>query len=313
MGDVFAPIKVNYSIGEDLGSGTFSVVKKITHKKTKQDYALKVIDKSKVGTTNQQAMLESEVNILKSVHHENIVNLVDIIDTPSHLLLIMELVTGGELFDKIVEVGYYSEQTASLLVKQLVEAVAYLHERNIVHRDLKPENLLVSGETSIQVADFGLSKMVGTETVLKTACGTPGYVAPEVLKCQGYGPQVDVWSIGIITYVLLCGYPPFWADSTAELFERILSGKFEFYGEAWEVVSHSARDFVEKTLILDPKKRLTAQQCLEHPWVAAMNGASDKFLGKTIEEMKAFNARRKLKGAMMAVAGAQAMIGKLKL
>jgi len=193
----------------------------------------------------------------------------EVIDGPDTLHLVLEYVSGGELFDAIVNKGSYSEGDAANLVKQILEAIKYVHHLGIAHRDLKPENLLLSGEEgkdTIKIADFGLSKDFSQEQ-LQTSCGTPDYVAPEVLMGEPYDMGVDIWSIGVITYVLLCGFPPFYGDTQKDLFEMILSARVEFPDPEWTEVSAEAKDFIKKILVLDPEKRLTAEQCLEHKWV----------------------------------------------
>jgi len=182
----------------------------------------------------------------------------------------MELVTGGELFDKIVEKGCYTEKEASILVRKIVSAIDYLHDLDICHRDLKPENLLLASEdqtTEVKIADFGLSKIVNQKVMMQTACGTPGYVAPEVLSATGYDREVDMWSIGVITYILLCGFPPFFGETVPELFEQIMSARFDYPQEYWCDVSQEAKDFINCLLVVDPKKRLTTKQDLEHVWL----------------------------------------------
>jgi len=181
----------------------------------------------------------------------------------------MELVTGKELFDKIVEKGQYSEKEASNIVRQIVSAVAYLHEHGIAHRDLKPENLLTSGDGDsevIKIADFGFSKNFG-EDKLKTSCGSPGYVAPEVLTNEDYDNSVDMWSVGVIIYILLCGYPPFYADNAPALFKKIMEVKYDFDDPSWEHVSEDAKELIRHLLVKEPAKRYTAKQCAENPWV----------------------------------------------
>ncbi|XP_051890419.1 calcium/calmodulin-dependent protein kinase type 1-like isoform X2 [Pristis pectinata] len=182
----------------------------------------------------------------------------------------MQLVSGGELFDRILERGVYTEKDASSLIRQILEAVRYLHENGVVHRDLKPENLLYynSDENSkIMISDFGLSKMQDMG-VMSTACGTPGYVAPEVLHQKPYDKAVDCWSIGVIAYILLCGYPPFYEDTESKLFARISKADYEFDSPFWDDISEQAKSFIRHLLEKDPKKRFTCEQALRHPWIA---------------------------------------------
>jgi len=262
----------NYDIKEELGRGAFSVVKLAIQKKTGDKFAVKIIDKKNVGS--DLVRLETEIQILKKVHHANIISLKELFDTPEYLFIITELVTGGELFDKIVDKGSYTEKTAATLVIKIVSAIDYLHNLGIVHRDLKPENLLLKSsqdDTEVKLADFGLSKIVGPQ-VMMTACGTPGYVAPEVLSATGYDKEVDLWSIGVITYILLCGFPPFYNEDLPQLFEQILKAEYDFPTEYWGHVSKDAKNFISRLLVVDPSKRLSATEALAHPWLA---GAPD--------------------------------------
>jgi len=287
-----------YELLEHLGSGTFATVRAAKEKATEKKYAIKIIDKKAMGP--KQDMMMREVEILKQVKHSNVIKLKELFESPQKLYLVMELVTGGELFDKIVDKGSYSEKDASFVMKQIVDAVRYLHENNIVHRDLKPENLLLESPKSdiVKIADFGLSKILGAEAMLKTACGTPGYVAPEVLQLNGYGKEVDMWSIGVIMYILLCGFPPFYEESNAQLFKAIMEGRFSYPDPYWSGVSDSAKDLINKLLVVDPKKRLTADQALQHPWIAGTTANPEPLQNEVIVKMKRFNARRKFKMAI---------------
>jgi len=263
-----AKITDNYDIQKELGKGAFSVVHLAVHKKTGEKVAVKIIDK-KQAKPEDQKRLQTEVDILKKVKHPNIVSLKDLYETSDHLYLVMELVTGGELFDKIVEKGQYNEKEASLIVGKICAAVEYLHKSNVAHRDLKPENLLLKGteDTDVMLSDFGLSRIVGVESMMETACGTPYYVAPEVLSATGYDVEVDLWSVGVITYLLLCGFPPFYGESLPEVFEQIMKAEFDFPDPYWKDVSKEAKDFISKLLVTDAKKRLSATQALAHPWI----------------------------------------------
>jgi len=209
-------------------------------------------------------------------------------------------VTGGELFDKIVELGSYSEKDAANLVAKMVSAIDYLHELGIAHRDLKPENLLLRDKDSIsevKLADFGLSKIV-SQQVMMTACGTPGYVAPEVLLAKGYGPEVDMWSIGVITYILLCGFPPFYNEKLQLLFEQIMKADYDFPVDYWSDISEDAKDFIRKLLVVEPKKRMTGKEALQHKWLAG--NASDVVLKKVSDKMKSYVFARKENSVVLA-------------
>mmetsp|Transcript_10010 Transcript_10010/g.29563 ORF Transcript_10010/g.29563 Transcript_10010/m.29563 type:complete len:332 (-) Transcript_10010:498-1493(-) len=293
-------ISKDYEIGKHLGSGNFAEVKECTRKSDGMKCAVKIIDKSKVG--DMQDAVDSEIEIMRSMNHPNIIKLFAIYDEKKKMNLVMELVTGGELFDRIVERGSYTESDAAKLVAQLCTALAYLHTKGIVHRDLKPENLLYadpSPDASIKLADFGLAKLVNGANVMQTACGTPGYVAPEILANKGYGLEVDMWSVGVILYILLCGFPPFYEDELPALFKQIMSGRFDFPSPWWDNISNDAKGLVNSLLIVDPKKRLSAEQVLAHKWI--QGHAPKTQLNHTLEQMKRFNARRKLKKAALGI------------
>jgi len=193
-----------------------------------------------------------------------------------------------------VDLGSYTEKDASVLVYKMVSAIAYLHNLGIVHRDLKPENLLLKNDvelTEVKLADFGLSKMMSQKVMMQTACGTPGYVAPEVLQAKGYDKEVDMWSIGVITYILLCGFPPFYNEKIQELFEQIMKAQFDFPEDYWEDISDDAKDFISKILVVDPKKRLTSAQALDHPWLKG--NAPQKQLPRASEKIRNYVHVRK--------------------
>uniref|UniRef100_H0V9B3 Calcium/calmodulin dependent protein kinase IV n=1 Tax=Cavia porcellus TaxID=10141 RepID=H0V9B3_CAVPO len=249
--------------------GATSIVYRCKQKGTQKPYALKVLKK-----TVDKKIVRTEIGVLLRLSHPNIIKLKEIFETPTEISLVLELVTGGELFDRIVEKGYYSERDAADAVKQILEAVAYLHENGIVHRDLKPENLLYATpapDAPLKIADFGLSKIVEHQVLMKTVCGTPGYCAPEILRGCAYGPEVDMWSVGIITYILLCGFEPFYDERGDQfMFRRILNCEYYFISPWWDEVSLNAKDLVSKLIVLDPKKRLTTFQNLSFPNQAAV-------------------------------------------
>ncbi|KAI8829827.1 kinase-like domain-containing protein [Chytriomyces cf. hyalinus JEL632] len=262
-----------FELGETLGTGAFSEVKLATERVTGNRYAIKIIDKAKCK--GKEGMIETEVNILIRVQHEHIVQLYEMFAIENKIYLVMEMVTGGELFDDIVSKGKYNEIDASRIIHKILGAVDYLHSIGIAHRDLKPENLLLSDKSAnakVMISDFGLSKILNDESAMKTACGTPGYVAPEVLRKRGYGREVDLWSIGVISYILLCGYPPFYDQNNAVLFRQIMSGRFEFDSPWWDNISKEAKDFIRRLLVLDPKQRYTAKQALAHPYIVKTCG-----------------------------------------
>eukprot|EP01092_Planopodium_desertum_P007503 TRINITY_DN3080_c0_g3_i6.p1 TRINITY_DN3080_c0_g3~~TRINITY_DN3080_c0_g3_i6.p1 ORF type:complete len:333 (+),score=40.68 TRINITY_DN3080_c0_g3_i6:117-1001(+) len=284
-------------MGKELGKGAFAVVHECTEKKDGLKYAVKVIEKKQLGDDAKRS-LNNEIAIMGKVHHPNTINLHALYETPTHVYLVMELVTGGELFDKIVEKGSYTEKDAATLVRKIVSAVKYLHSLGIVHRDLKPENLLVKSakdHTEVKIADFGLSKLISAEVMMQTACGTPGYVAPEVLQAlpTGYTPQVDMWSVGVISYILLCGFPPFYGESVPELFEQILAAKFDYPDEYWENVSDDAKDFINKLLVVDPEERMTAEVALKHKWLAGAGQSKKDLSSKLGAKLKKTVAMRR--------------------
>ena len=265
------------------------------------EVAIKIIDKAKVEDMQD---IQREIEIMNMVDHPNVINLFEIFDEPKKMNLVLELVTGGELFDRIVAKGNYSEKDAATCMSQLCQALDYLHTKKIVHRDLKPENLLYASpadDANLKVADFGLARMLTAGDMMKTACGTPGYVAPEILKNKGYDSgAVDMWSAGVILYILLCGFPPFYEEELPALFDQILHARYDFPSPWWDNISADGKDLVKKLLELDVKKRLTAAQVLAHPWMGA---APTVALDGAQKALKKYNASRKLKkvaGAIIA-------------
>ncbi|XP_061540895.1 calcium/calmodulin-dependent protein kinase type IV isoform X2 [Phycodurus eques] len=294
-----------YTLGSELGRGATSVVYRCEEKEKKKSYAVKVLKK-----TIDKKIVRTEIGVLLRLSHPNIIQLKEIFETDTDIALILELVTGGELFDRIVERGYYSERDAAHVIKQILEAVAYLHENGVVHRDLKPENLLyadLSLDAPLKIADFGLSKIIDDQVTMKTVCGTPGYCAPEILRGNAYGPEVDMWSVGVILYILLCGFEPFFdARGDQYMYTRILNCDYEFVSPWWDDVSLNAKDLVSKLIVLDPGKRLSVCQALQHPWVL---GKAVRFshMDTAHRKLQEFNARRKLKAAMKAVVATSRM------
>ncbi|KAN0037386.1 hypothetical protein ACTFIV_002731 [Dictyostelium citrinum] len=287
-----------YVVGKELGRGAFSVVREGTRKTTNEKVALKYIEKKFVKKKHIE-QLRREIDIMKKVKHENVLSLKEIFESDTHLTLVMELVTGGELFYKIVERGSFTEKGARNVVRQVCAGVEYLHSQGIAHRDLKPENLLCNGEgedMTIKIADFGLSKIFGTGEALETSCGTPDYVAPEVLTGGSYDNAVDMWSIGVITYILLCGFPPFYASSQNLLFEKILTADYDFPEPEWTHVSEHAKAFIRNLIVKDPDQRHTAKQCLEDLWLSGSDqsiGSAADLHSHFAEKMKKYNDQRR--------------------
>uniref|UniRef100_A0A3P8WCC1 Calcium/calmodulin-dependent protein kinase 1Db n=1 Tax=Cynoglossus semilaevis TaxID=244447 RepID=A0A3P8WCC1_CYNSE len=268
-------IKNIFDFKEVLGTGAFSEVVMAREKSTGKMVAIKCIPKK--ALKGKETSIENEIAVLRKIKHENIVALEDIYESSNHLYLIMQLVSGGELFDRIVEKGFYTEMDASRLIRQVLDAVNYLHSMGIVHRDLKPENLLYFSphdDSKIMISDFGLSKMEGTGDVMATACGTPGYV--ECVAQTNYTKWCHTLAGGNL---LLCGYPPFYDENDSKLFEQILKADYEFDAPYWDDISDSAKDFISCLMEKDPEKRFTCDQALEHPWIAG-----DTALCKNIHE-----------------------------
>jgi serine/threonine protein kinase len=268
-----------YDIGTLLGTGQFASVHLCIHKATGKQWAMKIIDKKKFAlssSTDRPDALLGEVDILRQLDHPGCIKINETFETPDTLYLVLELVTGGELFDRIIDVKRFEEPRARFFFKQMLEAIQYLHAKGIVHRDLKPENILLSSNDSdhIKLSDFGLSRMLNSSSNLKTMCGTPQYVAPEVLKDgggsakKGYGALCDLWSLGVILYILLAGYPPFYEEGrTAPLFDQITSAAFDFPDRSWKTISIEAKEFLIVLLNVDPSQRPTATEALNHPWM----------------------------------------------
>ncbi|XP_070712587.1 serine/threonine-protein kinase DCLK2 [Pempheris klunzingeri] len=258
-----------YKVGKVIGDGNFAVVKECVERSTGKEFALKIIDKAKCS--GKEHLIENEVAVLRKVKHPNIIMLIEEVDTSSELYLVMELVKGGDLFDAITSSAKYTERDATVMVYNLAGALKYLHSVNIVHRDIKPENLLVfeypDGTKSLKLGDFGLATVV--EGPLYTICGTPTYVAPEIIAESGYGLKVDIWAAGVITYILLCGFPPFRSENNSQedLFDQILLGRLEFPSPYWDNITDSAKELIGKMLQVNVEARYTAQDILFHPWV----------------------------------------------
>jgi len=273
-----------YNMGRELGRGGFAIVYEARKKDGNQAVAIKVINKSTnaEGGAADLAALNREIEVMSKLKHPNIIELIDVFDTANELYIVMELVTGGELFDKIQQKGTYSEAEAVDLVKQVLSAIQFMHSHGIAHRDLKPENLLCAGQSRehaevIKIADFGLAKEFSSSD-LKTCVGSPIYVAPEILSGEAYDCAVDLWSIGVITYILLCGFPPFYSENQSKLFDLILDGKLTFPSPEWDIVSPAAKDFVKALIVTQSTKRMTAEAALKHQWITSggNDGGVDK-------------------------------------
>lgn len=295
-------IKSVYEFKEKLGTGSFATVKKVQRKADKEIFAVKIIRKNKLNK-EELSVVHDEVEIMQRVEHKHCVRLFEIYETSSKLYMVMEILTGGELFDRIVSKGSYSEKEAAEVVNTVSTALKYLHSNGIVHRDLKPENLIYQNPTEealLKITDFGLAKYRARDTQLSTACGTPGYVAPEVLEGKQYSKEVDLWSLGVILYILLCGFPPFYDESTAGLYRQIKKGQYDFPDPYWAEITSQAKDVVRGLLTVSPKKRWTPDMLLKTSWVTG--GASGAALSSDYNKnLRLTVAKRELRKGVKAV------------
>ncbi|XP_054688740.1 calcium/calmodulin-dependent protein kinase type II subunit gamma isoform X12 [Grus americana] len=292
-----------YQLYEELGKGAFSVVRRCVKKSSSQEYAAKIINTKKLSARDHQK-LEREARICRLLKHPNIVRLHDSISEEGFHYLVFDLVTGGELFEDIVAREYYSEADASHCIHQILESVNHIHQHDIVHRDLKPENLLLASKckgAAVKLADFGLAiEVQGEQQAWFGFAGTPGYLSPEVLRKDPYGKPVDIWACGVILYILLVGYPPFWDEDQHKLYQQIKAGAYDFPSPEWDTVTPEAKNLINQMLTINPAKRITADQALKHPWVCQRSTvASMMHRQETVECLRKFNARRKLKGAIL--------------
>ncbi|XP_068044432.1 calcium/calmodulin-dependent protein kinase type II subunit delta isoform X5 [Anomalospiza imberbis] len=292
-----------YQLFEELGKGAFSIVRRCMKITTGQEYAAKIINTKKLSARDHQK-LEREARICRLLKHPNIVRLHDSISEEGFHYLVFDLVTGGELFEDIVAREYYSEADASHCIQQILESVNHCHLNGIVHRDLKPENLLLASKSkgaAVKLADFGLAiEVQGEQQAWFGFAGTPGYLSPEVLRKDPYGKPVDMWACGVILYILLVGYPPFWDEDQHRLYQQIKAGAYDFPSPEWDTVTPEAKDLINKMLTINPAKRITASEALKHPWICQRSTvASMMHRQETVDCLKKFNARRKLKGAIL--------------
>ncbi|XP_061655445.1 calcium/calmodulin-dependent protein kinase type II subunit beta isoform X5 [Phyllopteryx taeniolatus] len=319
----------DYQMYEELGKGAFSVVRRCVNVCSGQEYAAKIINTKKLSARDHQK-LEREARICRLLKHSNIVRLHDNISEEGFHYLLFDLVTGGELFEDIVAREYYSEADASHCLQQILEAVLHCHQMGVVHRDLKPENLLLASKcknAAVKLADFGLAiEVQGEQQAWFGFAGTPGYLSPEVLRKEAYGKPVDTWAcgkscvrartarnpalwrldvcvrarVGVILYILLVGYPPFWDEDQHKLYQQIKAGAYDFPSPEWDTVTPEAKNLINQMLTINPAKRITAQEALKHPWVCQRGTvASMMHRQETVDCLKKFNARRKLKGAIL--------------
>ncbi|KAK9055484.1 hypothetical protein SSX86_026567 [Deinandra increscens subsp. villosa] len=292
-------IEQTYVLGKEMGRGEFGITYACTDKSTGEVFACKSISKKKLRTRIDIEDVRREVEIMKHLPpHPNIISLKDTYEDDGAVHLVMELCEGGELFDRIVARGHYTERAAAGVTRTIVEVILMCHKHGVMHRDLKPENFLFANkkETSaLKVIDFGLSVIFKPGERFDEIVGSPYYMAPEVLK-RNYGPEIDVWSAGVILYILLCGVPPFWAETEQGVAQSILRSVVNFKRDPWPKVSDNAIDLVKKMLNPDPKARLTAQEVLDHPWIQNAKKAPNVSLGENVKaRLKQFSFMNKLK------------------
>ena len=294
-------IETDYTIGEIMGSGAFATVRKVIHKETQNARALKIIKKNPKQDSSRMYL---EVDILKKLIHPNIMQIFEFYEDKKNFYIITEFCEGGELFDKVVEKGNFSEEDAAGVMKQLISAINYIHSNKIVHRDLKPENILLDTKKNniIKIIDWGTARFFDKDKNKKMnkISGTPYYIAPEVLF-EKYDEKCDIWSCGVIMYILLCGYPPFNGETDNEILAKIKSGKFTFPDEEWGNVSAESKDLIKNMLEFDPKKRYSASQCLKSNWLTEKNKKvlDNSLTKRALTNMKKFHAERKLQQASL--------------
>ncbi|KAK6138294.1 hypothetical protein DH2020_027985 [Rehmannia glutinosa] len=298
-------VRATYTIGKELGRGQFGVTYLCTHKQSGEQFACKTIAKRKLANKEDIEDVRREVQIM---HHltgqANIVELKGAYEDKHSVHLVMELCAGGELFDRIIAKGHYTERAAASLLRTIVEIVHTCHSMGVIHRDLKPENFLLLNKDEnapLKATDFGLSVFYKQGEYFKDIVGSAYYIAPEVLK-RKYGPEVDIWSVGVMLYILLCGVPPFWAESETGIFNAILRGHIDFSSDPWPSISNGAKDLVRKMLNSDPKQRLTASQVLNHPWIKEDGEAPDTPLDNAVlNRLKQFRAMNQFKKVALRV------------
>ncbi|TKY57133.1 Calcium-dependent protein kinase 17 [Spatholobus suberectus] len=308
LGRPMEDVRSTYSMGKELGRGQFGVTHLCTHKGTGKQYACKTIAKRKLVNKEDIEDVKREVQIM---HHlsgqRNIVELVNVYEDKQSVHLVMELCAGGELFDRIIAKGHYTERAAASLLRTIVQIVHTCHSMGVIHRDLKPENFLLLNKDEnapLKATDFGLSVFYKQGEMFKDIVGSAYYIAPEVLK-RKYGPEIDIWSIGVMLYILLCGVPPFSAESENGIFNAILRGYIDFTSDPWPSISPAAKDLVRKMLNSDPRQRLTAYEVLNHPWIKEDGEAPDTPLDNAVlNRLKQFRAMNEFKKvALRVIAG----------
>ena len=302
-------LRDSYRIGNKLGDGAFGSVRKITHRVTGEIRAVKTIHKKNLRSEDERQTFFNEVSVLRALDHPNILKLYEYYQDEKNYYLITELCNGGELFDRIISHGSFSEAIAATYMRQILSVVSYCHDRSIVHRDLKPENFLLdtsAEDANLKVIDFGTAQFFTPGVPLTAKFGTPYYIAPEVLKCN-YDEKCDVWSAGVNMYVLLCGYPPFGGSSDEQILKKIAAGRYAFPSPEWDFISFEAKDLISKMLTFDYRTRISAREALQHPW---LNNASRAPIdGNTVKaifsNLQGFHSEQKLQKATYAFIATQ--------
>jgi len=293
-----------YTLGRKIGEGTFSAIIEANKRGTSESYPVKILTKARL-TKEDEVALKNEISVLNELKHEHITRLYEVFEEKRFWYIVTEKMTGGELFDRIVSKSVYNEKEARDVCKILFEAIGFCHSKSVAHRDLKPESLLLKSDkndSDVKIAGFGFAKKVLTPNLLTTQCGTPGYVAPEILEGIAYGTKCDMWSLGVIIYIILGGYPPFNEQNQFELFREIRKGQYEFHKEYWGSVSADAKDLISSLLTVQPSKRITADQALQHRWMLQdARVLSTQDLGNNLSELRKYNAKKKFKSAINAV------------
>ncbi|KTW31798.1 uncharacterized protein T551_01059 [Pneumocystis jirovecii RU7] len=291
--------KKNYKFGKTLGSaGTYGIVKEAVHSEYGR-VAVKIIDKNSVK--GHESMVYEEMEILKRLHHPHIVSFKEWFESSSKFYIVTQLATGGELFDRICEYGKFSEKDAVIIITEILDALSYIHDNQIVHRDLKPENLLYltsDHDSPLVLADFGIARNVKEDQVLLTVAGSYGYAAPEILSGRGYGKLCDIWSLGVITYTLLCGYSPFRSRDKDELIKETVCANIVFHQKYWKNISQDAKDFIVSLLKINPSERPTAKEALKHKWITGSNAKNINLMPSVKTEI---DARKQLRHAIESV------------
>ncbi|XP_038117707.1 phosphorylase b kinase gamma catalytic chain, skeletal muscle/heart isoform isoform X4 [Culex quinquefasciatus] len=289
-----------YEPKEILGRGISSTVRRCIEKETGKEFAAKIIDLGAAETGDSNHMLEAtrqEIQILRQVMgHKFIIELQDVFESDAFIFLVFELCRQGELFDYLTSVVTLSEKKSRYIMRQIFEGVDYIHSKNIVHRDLKPENILLDDSLNVKITDFGFARRLKDGEKLFDLCGTPGYLAPETLKCNmfedapGYSKEVDIWACGVIMFTLLVGCPPFWHRKQMVMLRNIMEGKYSFTSPEWADISEDPKDLIRKCLVVDPSKRITVTEALKHP-----------FFNTVLRKQSQFNARKKFQFAILCV------------